>query len=141
MLHERQMIKVCDALESGEIVSGKCQNQETSLKRPVDTRQSSHYATLVNFILMYSSVTGVLVMLKEYVFAKDTRGETNDLLLLMDNFDFAHTLHLIKIYLVFQNELPQALQKKDLYIIKAMYLVGLPQNLPSPFHRSIQTLT
>lgn len=67
MLLERQIIKVQDALENGEIVSGKGLNQETSLKRPTDTRWSSHFATLVNLILMYGSVTSVLEILKEDV--------------------------------------------------------------------------
>ncbi|XP_058733557.1 uncharacterized protein LOC131605187 [Vicia villosa] len=125
MLHEGQMMKVRDALENGEIVSGKGLNQETSLKRPADTRWSSHYATLVNLILMYSSVTSVLETLRDDVSAKDARGEANGLLLLMDNFNFALTLHLMKNVLGTSNELSQALQKKDQGIISAMNLVNI----------------
>ncbi|CAI8612368.1 unnamed protein product [Vicia faba] len=104
---------VRDTLENGEIISGKGLNQETSLKRPADTRWSSHYATLVNLILMYSSVTGVLEMLKEEVSAQDARAKANGLLFLMDKFDFALTLHFMKNVLDISNELSQSLQKKD----------------------------
>lgn len=53
---------------------------------------------------MYNYVTGVFEMLKVVVSAKDARGKANDILLLMDNFDFALTLHLMKNVLGISNE-------------------------------------
>lgn len=85
----------------------------TCCKWLVDSRWNLYFATLVNFILMYNSVTGVLEMLKEEVSVKDARGEANGLILLMDNFSFALMLLLMKNDLDISNELLDALQKKD----------------------------
>lgn len=74
---------------------------------------------------MYSSVTGVFEMLKEDVSGKDARGGENGRLLLMDNFDFTLTLHLMKNFLGISNELSQALQKKDQDIVNVMHLVNI----------------
>ncbi|XP_024634822.2 zinc finger MYM-type protein 1-like [Medicago truncatula] len=125
MLRERQRICVKEALENGEIVSGRGLNQEPNMKRSVDTRWSSHFATLVNLILMYSSITDVLEMLRDDVSIKDGRGEAKSLLILMNTFDFALTLHLMKKILGFSNELSQALQRKDQDIVNAMNLVSI----------------
>jgi hypothetical protein len=46
-----------DALENREIVNGRGLNQEINLKWHANTRCNFHYVTLVNLILMYSSVT------------------------------------------------------------------------------------
>ena len=46
MLREKQINYVREALGKWEIPSGQGLNQETSLKRAVDTRWGSHYATL-----------------------------------------------------------------------------------------------
>ncbi|XP_058783530.1 uncharacterized protein LOC131658224 [Vicia villosa] len=74
---------------------------------------------------MYSSTTSVLETLKDDVSAKYARGEANDLLLLMDNFNFALTLHLMKNVLGISNEFSQALQKKNQDIVSAMNLVNI----------------
>ena len=50
MLRERQIENIREALGKGEIASGQGINQETNLKRAVDTRWSSHFATLTNLI-------------------------------------------------------------------------------------------
>lgn len=94
--HERQMIKVWYALENEKIVGGKCLNQKTSLKQIIDNRWSSHCATLVNLTLMYSFVTYTLEMMKEDISYKYARGETNGLLFLIDDFDFAFSLYSMK---------------------------------------------
>jgi hypothetical protein len=126
MLHETQATRIKDELENGEIVSGRDLNQETNLKRPADTRWSFHYATLVNLILMYSSVTSVLEILKEDESTEDkARSDANGLSILMGSYDFALTLHLMKIVLGISNELSQALQKKDQDILNAMNLVNI----------------
>ncbi|KAH1227706.1 Zinc finger MYM-type protein 1 [Glycine max] len=65
MLREKQINYVREALGKGEIPSGQGLNQETSLKRAIDTRWGSHYATLINLILMYSSIIDVLEIIKE----------------------------------------------------------------------------
>ncbi|KRG99314.1 hypothetical protein GLYMA_18G136400v4, partial [Glycine max] len=88
----------------------------------VDTRWGSHYATLINLILMYSSIIDVLKIIKEDGSNVDQRAKANDLLHLLEDFDFAFTLHLMKNVLGISNELSQALQRKDQEIINVMNL-------------------
>ncbi|KAG4108988.1 hypothetical protein GLYMA_U031215v4 [Glycine max] len=125
MLREKQINYVREALGKGEIPSGQGLNQETSLKRVVDTRWGSHYATLINLILMYSSIIDVLEIIKEDGSNAHQRAEANGLLHLLKDFDFAFTLHLMKNVLGISNELSQALQRKDQDIINAMNLVNI----------------
>ena len=129
MLCEKQINYVREALGKGEIPSGQGLNQETSLKRVVDTRWGSHYATLINLILMYSSIIDVLEIIKEDGSNADQRAEANDLLHLLEDFDFAFKLHLMKNVLGISNELSQALQRKDQDIINAMNLVNITKLL------------
>jgi hypothetical protein len=55
--------------------------------------------------------------------------QSNGLLLLMNNFDFAITLHLMKKVLGISNDLSQALQRKDQDIVNAMNLVSITKEL------------
>ncbi|KAL5129921.1 Zinc finger MYM-type protein 1 [Glycine soja] len=125
MLREKQINYVRETLGKGEIPSGQSLNQETSLKRVVDTHWGSHYATLINLILMYSSIIDVLEIIKENGSNADQRAEANGILHLLEDFNFAFTLHLMKNVLGILNELSQALQRKDQDIINAMNLVNI----------------
>ncbi|XP_062103433.1 uncharacterized protein LOC133814500 [Humulus lupulus] len=60
ILQEKQDAIVVEALQNGEITSGKGLNQQTRLKHPRDTSWGSHYGTLVSLITMFSSTTDVL---------------------------------------------------------------------------------
>ncbi|XP_025828735.1 zinc finger MYM-type protein 1-like [Panicum hallii] len=51
---------VLNKLDSGDILSGRGQNQETSLSRPGDTRWGSHYRTLLRIETMWDSIIEVL---------------------------------------------------------------------------------
>ncbi|KAL5160757.1 Zinc finger MYM-type protein 1 [Glycine soja] len=64
----------------------------------------------------------VLEIIKEDGSNADQRAEANGLLHLLEDFDFAFTLHLMKNVLGISNELSQALQRKDQDIINAMNL-------------------
>ncbi|XP_061999241.1 uncharacterized protein LOC133716559 [Rosa rugosa] len=55
LLREQQQNEVMEALHNDELLSGKGLNQETTLKRPGDTRWGSHYGTLLSIISMFSS--------------------------------------------------------------------------------------
>ncbi|XP_024164172.1 zinc finger MYM-type protein 1-like [Rosa chinensis] len=55
LLREQQQNEVMEALHNDELLSGKRLNQETTLKRPGDTRWGSHYGTLLSIISMFSS--------------------------------------------------------------------------------------
>ena len=60
ILKERQILKVVEALKSGEISSSSGLNQETKLQRVEDTRWASHYGMLLSFISLFTSVVNVL---------------------------------------------------------------------------------
>ena len=48
MLREKQIVKVIEALNKGELSSGQVLNQETGLKRSDDTRWGVRYSTLIS---------------------------------------------------------------------------------------------
>ncbi|XP_075670466.1 uncharacterized protein LOC142640283 [Castanea sativa] len=60
IIREKRNAEVIEALKNNEISTGRGLNQEMSLKRPADTRWSSHYGALVNIIHMFSSVIDVI---------------------------------------------------------------------------------
>ena len=58
LLRAAQAEEVIEALELGEIESGRGLNQEMGLARPADTRWGSHYKTIQHVILMSFNPTG-----------------------------------------------------------------------------------
>ncbi|RWR82286.1 zinc finger MYM-type protein 1-like protein [Cinnamomum micranthum f. kanehirae] len=122
MLQNIQAAKVVDALDSGELESGRGLNQKTSLKRPGDTRWGSHHDTLINLLLMFSSVVDVLEIISDDS-TSEHKGSATNLLSVLDDFDFAFKLHLMRDILGITNELSKLLQRKDQNIITAMELV------------------
>jgi hypothetical protein len=60
MLRVTQEEHVIEALELGEIESGRGLNQEMGLGRPGDTCWGYHYKTIQHIILMYRPVQQVL---------------------------------------------------------------------------------
>nr|XP_009767403.1 PREDICTED: uncharacterized protein LOC104218577 [Nicotiana sylvestris] len=59
-LRQSQAEKLQEALDMGEIDTGKCLNQELGLARAADTRWGSHYKSFKNFIYMFGSIIDVL---------------------------------------------------------------------------------
>ncbi|PRQ53429.1 hypothetical protein RchiOBHm_Chr2g0166411 [Rosa chinensis] len=53
-------LKVVQALKVGELSSGRGLNSEIEIKRSANTRWSSYYGTLINFIAMFSPIIDVL---------------------------------------------------------------------------------
>ncbi|XP_042065623.1 zinc finger MYM-type protein 1-like [Salvia splendens] len=88
--------RLVEMIENGEIGTGRGQNQETSLKRPGDTRWESHYVTVIRLANMWQSVTEVL----ENVFVDgeeyETRGKAVGLVQKMETFEFVFILMLMK---------------------------------------------
>ncbi|PIA48741.1 hypothetical protein AQUCO_01400955v1 [Aquilegia coerulea] len=107
----------------GELSSGKGLNQEIALKRPSDTWWGSHYSTLVNFIVIFSSVVEVLDEMMEESSSSDKKEEAQVLLDLMHSFEFCFILHLMRNLLGITNDLSKALQQKDQDIVNALALV------------------
>ncbi|XP_031283940.1 zinc finger MYM-type protein 1-like [Pistacia vera] len=106
LLNEKQALKVKKATESGGLSTGQDLNQDTSLKRPRETQQGSHYGTLLNLINLFSSIIEVLEDLTEN---SDNRVDASDLVDYMTSFDFAFNLHMMKNILGITFELSQTL--------------------------------
>ena len=64
ILIENQAIKVFEALEIGELLSGRRQNQESTFKQPGEPRWCSHYNNLISLVTMISSVIEVLDLVR-----------------------------------------------------------------------------
>jgi len=78
---------------------------------------------------MYNFVIDVLEILKgDSTLLREQKAEANGLILLMNTFDFALTLHLIKKFSCISNELSQTLQKKYQDIVNAMQLVSITKH-------------
>ena len=124
MLKHIQVAKVAEALDIGELESGRGLNQETSLKRPGDTRWGSHYDTLLNLILMFFSVVDVLEIISED-HTSEHMGFACNLMLQLESFDFVFKMHLMRDLLGITDELSKTLQRKDQDIVNAMELVRI----------------
>ena len=64
-LQDAQFTKIKEDLENGILRSGQGLNQDTNFKRPGDTCWGSYYATIINLILMFSTVINVLEIIEE----------------------------------------------------------------------------
>ncbi|CAN1254765.1 Zinc finger MYM-type protein 1 [Linum perenne] len=124
IVRETQAEKVADAIYCGEIETGRGLNQEISLKRPSDTRWGSHFATIVNLELMFSSLIEVLDVI-QYDGDSVTKGEAIDMLQKLETFNFVLILKLMIEILSITNDLSISLQKKDQDIVNAMHLVNV----------------
>ncbi|XP_024164619.1 zinc finger MYM-type protein 1-like [Rosa chinensis] len=136
ILREKQALKVIEALKVGELTSGHRLNQETEIKRSCDTRWSSHYGTLLNFTLMFSSIIDVLDEIAFDKVSSDQKHEAFISLKLLQSFDFIFSLHLMRIILGITHELSQALQKDDQDIVNAMDLVKVCKRKLQTFRES-----
>ncbi|XP_022867080.1 uncharacterized protein LOC111386832 [Olea europaea var. sylvestris] len=126
LLREKQLDFIVEALEKCEILSGRGLNQETTLQRSGDTRWSSHYNSLVSLLAMFSSILDVLaIIVEDESCSCDQRSDATNLLELIQRFDFAFNLQLMRSVLAMSNELLKALQRKDQDIMSAMQLVRL----------------
>ena len=128
VLREKQLKKVVEALQVGELSTRKGLNQEISLQCAGDTRWVSHYVTLIRLILMFSSIVDVLEIVVEDGISLEQRGEACGLLDSIHSFDFAFNLHLMKNILGITNELSLALQRREQDIVNAMTLVKVAKH-------------
>jgi hypothetical protein len=61
MLQVAQAHRIVEALELGDIETGKGLNQEMGLGRPRDICSRSHYKTIMLLISLYPSIRKVLI--------------------------------------------------------------------------------
>ena len=114
--HDRKVVQ----LENGEITSGTGKNQETSLKRPGDTRWGSHYLTIVRLKDMWSSVIEVLENVFEDGTEHETGAQVRGVLRQMQSYEFVFPLFLMKRLLGLTNKLSMVLQERDQDILNAI---------------------
>ena len=125
MLRDIRAQEVLEALELGEIESGRGLNQEMGLARPGDTRWGSHYRTILHIISMYSTIRKVLIQLGKDPSQKNDWPKIHAMVGAFESFDFVFNAHLMLVILGYTDELSQSLQKRDQDIINAMALVNL----------------
>ncbi|KDO39207.1 hypothetical protein CISIN_1g040941mg [Citrus sinensis] len=83
-----------EALDDGELSSGRGLNQEVTLKRSVDTCWSSHYGTLLSIITMFPYIIYVLEIISNEE-NYEQRFQATMLLKCMQSFDFGFSFLVI----------------------------------------------
>jgi hypothetical protein len=83
ILREKQTAEVVEALQNNKMSTGRDLNQEMNIKRPGDTRWSSHYGAIVSLITMFSSVIDTV----EDGLNSEQRMEANILIQSLQTFD------------------------------------------------------
>ncbi|KAH0642298.1 hypothetical protein KY290_033900 [Solanum tuberosum] len=124
-LRQHQEDKLEELLKFGEVHTGQGLNQERGLQRPGDTRWGSHFKTLDNFLILFSSIVNVLKDMKRDCPYHLDRFTAENLLSKIHEFEFVFMLHLMFKVLLLTNELNKVLQKKDQDIVNAMGLLDL----------------
>jgi hypothetical protein len=109
---------VHEALKNGEIVSGSGLNQNTTLKRAVDTRWSSHFGTLLSLVFLFESVIDVLEHIEECGVTSEQQIDACHLLKRIQSFEFVFNLHMIKTIFGITNDLSLTLQRSGQDIVK-----------------------
>ncbi|XP_060198389.1 uncharacterized protein LOC132627207 isoform X2 [Lycium barbarum] len=120
---ESQKKRVQEALDMGELETGRGLHQEFGLTRACDTRWGSHYKSFSNFILMFGSIVDVLNDIVVDSHCPDESAKAMGFLRACQTFDVAFTLHLMRDILAITDELNKCLQKKEQDIVNAMLLV------------------
>ena len=110
-LRDAQFTKIKEDLENSVCRSGQDLNQKINLKRLGDTCWGSYYGTILNLILMFSSVVDVFEIIEEDGLS-DQKVEARSSMRSIPSFEFVFALHLMKNILGITNELSIALQKK-----------------------------
>jgi hypothetical protein len=124
LLRATQVEEVIEALELGEIESGRGLNQEMGLARPADTRWGSHYKMIQHVILMYRSIRQVLQQIAEDPeYRESAKAEIS--LFSFESFEFVFLAHLLDTILGYTDDLNCALQKRDQDILNVVSLISL----------------
>ncbi|XP_070018786.1 uncharacterized protein [Nicotiana sylvestris] len=135
LLRHLQAEKLEQLLESSEVHIGRGLNQERGLQRPGDTRWGSHFKTLDNFIVIFSSIVRVLEVIKYEELNDRFDVVSSDLLLGMAslnsvnsfvNFDKGRIMTLANCY---PNELDEV-QIRDLSYQRDTYIVHMRAGNP-----------
>ncbi|XP_049345786.1 uncharacterized protein LOC125810323 [Solanum verrucosum] len=121
-LRDSQKAAIQDALDMGELTTGRGLNQQLDLSRACDTRWGSHYKSFNNFILMFGSIVEVLESLALDAQSMDERAKAMGHLESCQTIEVAFMLHLMRDVLAITNELNKCLQRKEQDVANAMLL-------------------
>ncbi|XP_060182842.1 uncharacterized protein LOC132612769 [Lycium barbarum] len=124
MLRDDQAEKLKELLVLGEVYAGSALNQELGLQSAGDTRWSSHFKTMRNFISLLSSIIHVLGVLAKESSNYQERTLAKSLVDDIRSYEFVYTLHSMLKVLASTHDLNMALQRKYQDIVSAMNLVG-----------------
>jgi hypothetical protein len=124
-LREKRAAEINEVIDDGTLSTGRGLNQETNLTRPGDTRWSSHYNSLVSFVLMFGSVIQVLGDIVKHGEDSYQRANASNAMDAITTFDFAFSCFFMRKVLSITNELSQALQRMEQDITNAMSLVTI----------------
>jgi hypothetical protein len=122
-LHANQVAEMEHLNELGEIETASGANQVGTLKRPCDTRWSSHYASVSSLLKLYQPT---FLVLKSIATSKgsgtspSTRAKANGVVKLMMSFDFIFIVHVMKELMGITDMLCKKLQLKSQDIVNAM---------------------
>ena len=125
MLRNVRAQELLEALEDGELESGRGLNQQMGLARPAETRWGSHYRTIVHIITLYSTMRKVLTKIGNDPAHKHDWLKIHGVLGALGSYELVFNAHLMLVILGYTDELSQSLQKRDQDIINAMYLVSM----------------
>ncbi|XP_078427996.1 uncharacterized protein LOC144700473 [Wolffia australiana] len=111
------------AIELGDIVTGKGQNQMRSLGSISSTRWNCRLSALKSIANLFSAICDVLEMVAEDAVALEKRVEADHLLEKISSFEFAFGLMLMTEVLTITNTLSVSLQKKDQDLVNACAMI------------------
>ncbi|XP_055814477.1 uncharacterized protein LOC129884154 [Solanum dulcamara] len=122
-LRDSQKETIKEALDMGELTTGRSLNQQLGLSRACDTHWGSHYKSFNNLIIMFGSILDVLESLALDARNLDKRVKAMGHLEACRTYEVAFMLHLMRYVLAIINELNKCLQKKEKDIANATLLV------------------
>ncbi|XP_078438347.1 uncharacterized protein LOC144708786 [Wolffia australiana] len=111
------------AIELGDVVIGKGQNQMRSLGSISSTRWNCRLSALKTIANLFSAICDVLEMVAEDAVAPAKRVEADHLLEKVSSFEFAFGLMLMTEVLTVTNTLSISLQKKDQDLVNACAMI------------------
>ncbi|KAG6401449.1 hypothetical protein SASPL_138306 [Salvia splendens] len=97
LIREIQAQKLAQALEVDELEIGFGLNQELGLKRPGDTRWSSHYKTLLNVMDLFSTIFKVLMIIGKDGSKSEDKCKAQGIFYSMEDQDIINATRLVSL--------------------------------------------
>ncbi|XP_015159805.1 uncharacterized protein [Solanum tuberosum] len=107
----------------GELKTGRGLHQEVGISRACDTRWGSQFKSFNCFILKFGTIMDILDNIVKTAHSMDERSRATGYIRIVQTYEVAFMLHLMKEVLGITNDLSTCLQKKEQDIANAMLLV------------------